>query len=369
MESNLFDLLKRAVKDPVLCNSLLERLTSLTKNRNIRFMEVCGSHTTALFQSGLRSLLPQNLIHLSGPGCPVCVTHDSEVAFFLDLAKRKNFIIATFGDLLRVPGNNGSSLKHAQANGAKIEIIYSPLNAIELAKKNIDYEIVFLGAGFETTAPGVAGLITTAKKLELKNLSVFSMHKLIAPALRLLVKEKDNQIDAFLLPGHVATITGLTPFNFLADEYGIPSVVAGFEPGDLLLALCKIADMISRDLSKIENAYQRAVSSQGNIKAMELLDQVFEKHDALWRGLGRIEDSGLKIRSEFAQYDVMQKFDLSLPEVEALPGCQCGEVLRGRLQPPKCPLFAKKCSPQNPMGPCMVSTEGSCAAFYKYGYC
>lgn len=351
--------------DPKFCQALLARLDSSLSGRGLCFMEVCGTHTVSIFQSGLRSLLPANVIHLSGPGCPVCVTHESEVELFLELARRQDVILATFGDLLRVPGADGESLKNARADGAHIEIVYSPLDAIALARANPQQKVVFLGIGFETTAPAVAAAILAASAQAISNFLVLSLHKLIAPALRYLLADPQFRPDAFLLPGHVATITGLEPFAFICADYHKPAVVAGFEPVDILLALCRLAEAGSAPV--VENAYRRAVNDDGNPRARALLDRVFAPAHALWRGFGEIMNSGLAIRPEFARFDAMAAFGLKLSATAPRPGCKCGQILKGALTPPQCPLFAKKCIPANPVGPCMVSTEGSCAAWYKYG--
>ncbi|MGN0008626.1 MAG: hydrogenase formation protein HypD [Desulfovibrionaceae bacterium] len=355
-----------AFTDPALCAPLLERLRRALDGRPLRFMEVCGTHTVSIFQSGLRSLLPPEVTHLSGPGCPVCVTHDAEVAAFLELAKRDRVIIATFGDLLRVPGPDGSSLKHAQAQGARIEIVYSPLDALTIAASNPGDTVVFLGIGFETTAPAVAGTMLTARARGLKNFCALSFHKLVPPALRALLGDAECGIDAFLLPGHVSTVLGLAPYRFLASDYHVPGVVAGFEPEDILLALCLMAEQRRAGTPAVVNAYRRAVSDEGNPRARAVMEQVFQPVDALWRGLDMLPESGLGIRPEFSDMDAMIRLGLSLPEVRKTRGCRCGEVLKGRLSPNQCPLFGRHCTPANPVGPCMVSTEGSCAAYYKY---
>lgn len=352
--------------DPAICRKLLTRLEDTLAGRPMRFMEVCGTHTVAIFQSGLRSLLPAGVIHLSGPGCPVCVTHESEVALFLELAARKDVIIATFGDLLRVPDAAGFSLKHAKAAGAHVEIVYSPLDALAIAKNNPEKETVFLGIGFETTAPAVAAAILAAQKAGLANFSVLPMHKLVPPALDALMAESDCTVDAFLLPGHVATITGLAPFAFLAARHK-PAVVGGFEPADILLALTALASQMAFCEARVENAYPRAVDTQGNPRALSLMEKVFAPTAAQWRGLGLIANSGLAIRPEFQCFDASQKLNLEIPEVRSPSGCRCGAILKGQLQPSQCPLFGKKCTPASPVGPCMVSTEGSCAAHFKYG--
>lgn len=353
-----------------ICSALLNKLQKSINSygRPIRFMEVCGTHTVSIFQSGLRTLLPEGLSHLSGPGCPVCVTHDAEVATFLKLAEKENVILATFGDLIRVPSPDGKSLKHAMANGANVQVIYSPMDAIKIAKENPQKEVVFLGVGFETTAPGIAATIIAAKKNNIKNYSVFCCHKLVPPALKLLldINKEERYIDAFLLPGHVSLVIGLEPYEFMAKDYAYPAVVAGFEPAEIIHALFMISEQKRLDIAKIENAYTRAVSYEGNITAKALLNQVFEVCNTKWRGLGEIEKSGLKIRKEFADFDALIKLNTELVVTKPLAGCKCGEVLQGKISPADCPLFGKICTPQNPTGPCMVSTEGSCAAWYNY---
>jgi hydrogenase expression/formation protein HypD len=358
--------LESPLQDPVLCRTLLDRLVAALDGRPMRFMEVCGTHTVAIFRSGLRTLLPDDIAHLSGPGCPVCVTHESEVAAFLELAGKDGVILATFGDLLRVPGPGGASLKHAAANGARVEVVYSPLDALELARKNPRDTVAFLGVGFETTAPTVAATILAAEGGKIDNFCVLCLHKLVPPALRALLEDKDVALDAFLLPGHVSTVLGLAPYAFLAEEYRVPGVVAGFEPADILLALCEMADMLKAGTPRVLNAYPRAVSPEGNPRARAVMEKVFEPTDALWRGMGMMPKSGLAVRPEYGRFDAMPRFGLVLPDVPPLPGCRCADILKGKLTPTRCPLFGVKCTPATPVGPCMVSTEGSCAAFYKF---
>jgi len=352
-------------RDPALCRSLLERLNAAL-TRPLRFMEVCGTHTVAIFQNGLRTLLPKEITHLSGPGCPVCVTHDSEVAVFLELAKKNGVIIATFGDLLRVPGPDKRSLKHAMADGARVEVVYSSLDALTLARNNPNDTLVFLGIGFETTAPTVAAALQMARREALNNFTVLCLHKLVPPALRFLLSDADCDVDAFLLPGHVSTILGIAPYRFLAEEFHTPGVVAGFDPADILLALCLMAEQRAANRHEVLNAYRRAVADDGNPRARAVLEEVFRPSDALWRGIGRIPQSGLVLAPEYEDMDAFARFGLTLPEVAPIPGCRCGEVLTGKMPPPECPLFGKACTPAQPVGPCMVSTEGSCAAYYKY---
>lgn len=356
--------------DKAMCGALLAKLEKSLEQygKPVRFMEVCGTHTVSIFQSGLRSLLPKGLSHLSGPGCPVCVTHDAEVATFLKLAEKENVILATFGDLIRVPAPDGRSLKHAMAAGAQVQIVYSPMDAVKLAKENPQKEVVFLGVGFETTAPTIAATILYAKKNGIKNYSVFSCHKLVPPALKVLLDNnlQDRYIDAFLLPGHVSLVLGLEPFAFMADEYRYSAVVAGFEPAEIIHALYMICEQKRTGTAKVENAYTRAVSYEGNTTAKAMLASVFDVCDTKWRGLGEIPQSGLKIKSEFEEFDALCKLKECLAVTKPLAGCKCGEVLQGKITPAQCPLFGKVCTPQNPTGPCMVSTEGSCAAWYTY---
>jgi hydrogenase expression/formation protein HypD len=358
---NSFD----AFKDPDLCRALLARL-SAEATEPLRFMEVCGTHTVAIFQSGLRGLLPKTITHLTGPGCPVCVTHESEVAAFLDLAGRDDVIIATFGDLMRVPGPRGKNLKTAQADGARVEVVYSPVDALTVAKANPGRQVVFLGVGFETTAPAVAATIRLAKEQNLKNFKVLSFHKLVPPALDVLLADPEAHIDAFILPGHVSAIIGAAPYAFVAEKYRIPSVITGFEPADILAALRDIVAMRRDGAPAIHNTYTRVVAADGNPVARAMMDAVFVPTDALWRGLGTIPKSGLAIREEFADFDAAQSLGVTLKEAPPLAGCRCGEVLKGKMAPDQCPLFAKACTPATPVGPCMVSTEGGCAAYYKY---
>lgn len=366
MTETLLGRLHQANHDPQVCNALLRQLEETLDGRELCFMEVCGTHTVSIFQSGLRSLLPANITHLSGPGCPVCVTHESEIALLLDLADQPDVILATFGDLLRVPGPGGQTLKHKRAAGSRVEIVYSPLDALKLAQANPEKQIIFPGIGFETTAPAIAGTILSAQKRNLQNFSVLGLHKLVMPALATLL-DQPNSIDAFLLPGHVATITGMSPFQPLADDYHKPAVVAGFEPADILRALCIIARLHVDGTPGVTNAYPRAVAVDGNPQARKIVAGIFVTDEARWRGLGSIANSGLKVRD--ALYDAFQKFGLELPDTAPIAGCRCGQILKGQVQPPHCPLFGKACSPANPIGPCMVSTEGSCAAWFKYGAC
>ncbi len=358
--------------DPALCQALLARLQKslLAYGKPVRFMEVCGTHTVAIFQSGLRSLLPEGLTHVSGPGCPVCVTADTEVAAFLEMAGKPDTILTTFGDLIRVPGPGGHSLKNAMAEGADVRVIYSPLDALKIAAQNPSKNVVFLGVGFETTAPAVAGAILEAQKQHLRNFMVYACHKRVPPALAALLDNDEGKykcgIDAFLLPGHVAIILGLAPFAFIPEVYHLPASVSGFEPADILYALCLLVESLAEGKPTLTNAYPRAVSENGNTHARSMMDTVFRTSEARWRGLGIIPQSGLVLREEFAHFDAMQRLGITPVFAPPPPGCRCGEILKGRMEPSKCPLFGKTCTPAHPVGPCMVSTEGSCAAWFTY---
>lgn len=360
------DQLLDGFQDPALCRSLVGAIRERLAGRRLRFMEVCGTHTVAIFRSGIRSLLADVVEHLSGPGCPVCVTHDREVAAFLDLALRPKVTVATFGDLLRVPGPLGRSLKAAQAEGAQVKIVYSPADALEWAATHPQEQVVFLGVGFETTAPAVAATLQMAKARAIMNFSVLCMHKLVPPALAALAADPDLSLDAFLLPGHVSAIIGTEPYEFLATHYGIASVIAGFEPVDILDAIRTLAEMVASQTPRVENCYRRVVAPTGNVRAMAILHEVFTVTDAPWRGIGTIAQSGLALRPEYAPWDARQVFALEEQDVPPIPGCRCGEVLKGKLAPDGCPLFGRVCTPAAPVGPCMVSTEGSCAAYFKY---
>lgn len=368
--------LKENLSDPVLCQKLLARIHDLADS-SFRFMEVCGTHTVSLFRSGIISVLPKTITHLSGPGCPVCVTHDSEIAAAIKLAESDNVHITTFGDLMRVPGPTGTSLKKSKAEGAQVSIVYSPLESLEIAGTNKNTQVVFLGVGFETTSPAIAATVLEAKRRGINNFSVLNCHKLVPPALHALLsstpksanpknKDENRGIDGFLLPGHVSTILGVDAYAFLATQYKKPCVIAGFEPADLLRALALLLEMQKNGKPEIKNEYTRAVHQKGNPKAREIMFEVFETADARWRGIGNIPQSGLAFRSKYKEYDAAKRFGLEFPNTPPIPGCMCGEILAGLTQPPECPLFGKLCIPQNPVGPCMVSTEGSCAAYYNY---
>ncbi len=335
-------------------------------DRRMQLMEVCGTHTVAIFRAGIRSLLPPGVRLLSGPGCPVCVTAAGEVERAMHLARVPGVLLAVFGDMLRVPGRR-ESLAEARAEGAGVRVVYSPRDALELARRHPELRVVFWGVGFETTAPGVAAALLEARATGADNFLVYCAHKLVPPALEALLATGEVRVDGFILPGHVSTVLGTAPYAFLAERHGVPAVVAGFEPTDLLLALELLLRLVERGEATVVNAYPRAVRSEGNPAARAVLDRVFRPVDARWRGLGEIPGSGLALREEFAAHDAARQFALpEFPDAEPR-GCRCGEVLRGAALPPECPLFDRRCTPVSPVGPCMVSSEGSCAAYHRYG--
>lgn len=352
-----------AFHDPQIARHLADRITR-TCRRPIRLMEVCGTHTVSIFRSGIRSLLPETIALLSGPGCPVCVTAQGEIDAFIALAREPDTIVATFGDLIRVPGS-GSSLQREKADGADVQIVYSTFDALDLARRNPDKRVVFLGVGFETTAPTVAAAIFSAHQQQIDNFFVVSAHKTVPPALDALAEGEIN-IDGFLLPGHVSVIIGLEAYRPFFDAHRVPCVVAGFEPSDLLQAIAMLVDQVESGHPALENAYPRAVTAIGNPKAIAVMDNVFAVADADWRGLGTIAASGLAIREKYAAFDAIKAFDIHLKPVAEPKGCACGEILTGVKIPPQCALYKTVCNPMAPVGPCMVSSEGTCAAYYRY---
>jgi hydrogenase expression/formation protein HypD len=355
-------------KKPENIDKVINAINSMN-TRPIKIMEICGTHTMAIARSGIKSLLNSNVKLISGPGCPVCVTPSDRIDKILELVQEKNIIIATYGDMLKVPGTKyGDSLEKHKAMGAQVEIIYSAMDAIEIARNNPNKEVVFLGIGFETTTPGSAIAIEVANEEKINNFSVFSMHKLCEPILRALGEMEDFDIDGFICPGHVSIILGEKGFEFLTKEYGIPSVIAGFEGGDIVTAIYKIMSMIQDNKIEFINEYKRLVSYNGNELAWNMVLKYFEPTDDLWRGIGLVPNSGLKIRDEYSKFDAVKKFNIRLGTSENITVCKCGEIIKGKKEPKECPLFGTTCSPENPVGPCMVSSEGACAAYYKYGF-
>ena len=334
-------------------------------HRDVRFMEVCGTHTMSAFRSGLRQLLPPRVHLLSGPGCPVCVTETNYVDAAIALARRPEIIVATFGDLIRVPGSD-SSLEQERAAGATVQIVYSPMDALALAQETPGKQIVFLGVGFETTAPTVAWAIWKAAEAGLTNFSVLCAHKTMPHAMEALLRDQQIAVDGFLCPGHVSVITGARMYQFIATRYQVPCVISGFEAWDILKSISLLLEQVAVGHATVDIEYGRAVNEHGNLAAQRLIKTVFEEADAEWRGLGLIARSGLRIRAAFAAFDAARRFDVTFDEATVNPACRCGDVLRGMTTPPDCRLFGKTCTPLRPFGPCMVSSEGTCAAWYKY---
>ncbi len=353
-----------AFKDPELARGLMETVHRLAPG-HATLMEVCGTHTVAIARNGIRDLMPEGLRLASGPGCPVCVTCNRDIDTVIALARIPNVTITTFGDMTRVPGST-SSLLAEQAAGRSVEIVYSPLDALAFAKAHPEREVVFVGVGFETTTPLVAMAIKRAKAMGLSNFTVFAAHKNMPGALELLVGDPTLELDALILPGHVSTIIGAEPYRFLAEKYGIPGVITGFEPVDVLQGIAMLVRQLHEGRAEIEIAYARGVMPEGNPVALAAIDEVFETCTATWRGLGDIPGSGYRIRDEFANFDAVRRFEPDVEPTRDPKGCRCGDVLRARIAPNECPLFRTVCTPENPVGPCMVSSEGSCAAYYRY---
>lgn len=355
---------QNSFKDPVLARGLIKSIQALAPE-HATLMEVCGTHTVAIARNGIRDLMPEGCKLASGPGCPVCVTANRDIDAVIALARVENVILTTFGDMTRVPGSSSSLLKE-QAAGRDVRIVYSPLDALSIAQANPDRPVVFVGVGFETTTPLVAMAIKRAAALGLKNFSVYAAHKNMPGALDVLMGDPELKVDALILPGHVSTIIGIEPYRFLAEKYGIPGVITGFEPLDVLQGIAMLMRQLHEGRAEIENAYSRGVMAEGNPVALAAIDDVFETCTATWRGLGPIEGSGYRIREQYAQFDALRRFEPEIEETREPRGCRCGDVLRGIMAPNECPLFRTVCSPENPVGPCMVSSEGSCAAYFRY---
>jgi len=331
-------------------------------SRAYNIMEVCGTHTMSIFCFGLKEILPKNINLISGPGCPVCVTPNEYIDKAIAIANMRNVVIATFGDMLKVPGSR-SNLEKEKAKGCDIRIVYSSIDALELARKNAKKEIVLLGIGFETTAPTVAQSIVITKKEGIKNYSVLCGHKTMPEVLEALVADKTIKVDAFLLPGHVSAIIGVKPYRFLSSLYKKNCVISGFEPLDITQSILMI---IKQDTPKVEIQYNRIIEKGGNILARKTIDRVFEKDSSVWRGIGCVKKSGLKIRNAYKEFDAGLKFRPHIKEPKDNTRCFCGYILKGLKTPYDCPSFAKRCTPENPAGACMVSSEGTCAAYFKY---
>ena len=352
-------------KDPKLARELVDVIEKIAPASGATLMEVCGTHTVSIARAGIRDLMPEGVKLASGPGCPVCVTSNRDIDTVIALARIPEVTIATFGDMTRVPGST-SSLLAEQAAGRSVQIVYSPLDALTLARQQPDRQIVFVGVGFETTTPLVARAVKRADAMQLENFSIFAAHKNMPGALEAIVSDPALKVDALILPGHVSTIIGSAPYEFLAKRYGIPGVITGFEPVDILQGIAMLLEQLQSGKSEIEIAYARGVMPEGNPHAVAAIEEVFETCTSTWRGLGDIPGSGYRLRPEYARFDAVARFQPDVEETVEPKGCRCGDVLRAHLSPHECPLFRKVCTPENPVGPCMVSSEGSCAAYYRY---
>jgi hydrogenase expression/formation protein HypD len=348
-------------------NDQVKRIRELTKaiGRQVRLMEVCGTHTVAIFRQGIRNLLPEEIMLLSGPGCPVCVTSVRDVDTAIALAMHEGVILTTFGDMMRVPGGR-KSLFAAKAEGAAVDIVYSPLDALAVAEKNRDKKVVFFATGFETTSPLVAGTVMEAERRGIQNFFIYSVHKTVPSALKALLASGEVNVDGFILPGHVCTITGIRPYKFVASDYHKPSVATGFDAGDILSGIAMILEQLAGRRAGVEIQYARVVKEEGNPRAMAVLEEYFKPEDAEWRGIGTIPGSGLGLREKYRHRDVRTVCSPTVSEGNEPKACSCGEVLKGIKIPPDCALFGRVCTPEKPVGPCMVSSEGSCAAYYRY---
>ncbi|MDH5753235.1 MAG: hydrogenase formation protein HypD [Deltaproteobacteria bacterium] len=349
-----------------LARKVLKEIHDLA-DEPVRIMEICGGHTHVIFKYGIEKMIPPQVELIHGPGCPVCVTPLERVDLAIDLAWRDNVIFTTFADMIRVPGSK-SSLQREKARGADIRMVYSSLDALDLARDNPDRPVVFFAIGFETTAPTNAMSVLLAREQGLDNYSIFSNHVTVPVAVRAILDSPDVRLDAFIAPGHVSLVTGSRMYEFMADDYGKPVVVSGFEPLDIMQSIAMILRQRREGRCQVENQYIRAVTPQGNPLAQQVVERVLEPCDMRWRGLGLIPGSGLKVRPEFSAHDAEHRFDIgSLPELEDPKACDCGNILRGAKMPWDCRVFGKGCTPEHPIGACMVSSEGACAAYYNYG--
>ena len=357
----------RAALSRSAVSALVRRIERSVKaaGREVQLMEVCGTHTMAIFRSGLRSILPAGLRLISGPGCPVCVTPSSYMDRAIAISRIPDVTVATYGDMMRVPGSM-SSLERERSRGTDVRVVYSSADALELAKGLPDRRVVFLAVGFETTAPGIAATALAAEREGVKNFYLLPAPKLIPPALEA-VLAGGARLDGFICPGHVSVIIGSQAYEPIARRHHVPCVVTGFEPPEILLGLAMAAEQIAEGRAEAEIAYRHAVTREGNAQARAVMNQVFEAVDAEWRGLGTIPRSGLALRERFSSTDAARQFEVNMPESQEPPGCRCGEVLAGLVEPEECGMFGRACTPERPVGACMVSSEGTCAAHFKYG--
>ncbi|UCD20416.1 MAG: hydrogenase formation protein HypD [candidate division WOR-3 bacterium] len=343
-----------------VASNIIKAISEIT-DCSVNLMEVCGTHTMVIAKSGMRAMLPGNLRLLSGPGCPVCVTPQETIDYCIALSREENIIIATFGDMVRVPGTRGTLEAHTP------RVVYSPLDALTIAEENPGKGVVFLGVGFETTSPTIGATIMEAARKNVKNFYVLSAFKLIPPALDHIARSPEINVQGLILPGHVSAIIGSRPYEFLAETYHMPGCITGFEPIDVLQGILILVRQVVDGKSAITIEYDRVVKPEGNSQALKVLSTVFEVCESRWRGIGMIPGSGLKLSSKYSRFDVRNEYDIEVPESVEPKGCICGRVLLGLSMPFDCALFGKRCTPVDPVGPCMVSSEGSCAAYYKYG--
>ena len=337
-----------------------------SSTKHVRLMEFCGGHTVAIMRHGIRQLLPPTIEMLSGPGCPVCVTDNADLDKGIALARIPGVILTTFGDMLKVPGSR-SSLQEVRAEGADVRMVYSTLDALQIARQNPSRQVVFLGVGFETTAPTVAASVLQAENEGIGNYYILSLHKLCPPIIKAIMDSGEVKLSGLICPGHVSAVVGSQSWDFIARDYGIPCVVSGFEPLDILQSVHMLVSQVEKGESKVEIAYRRGVSAEGNRRALEIMYQVFEPGVAAWRGVGEVAGSGLALRKAYQRFDAEVAFEFDPGPTVEPKGCICGEVLRAVKTPRDCSLFRTVCTPANPVGPCMVSSEGSCAAYYLYG--
>lgn len=358
-----------------LAEGLVQAIERIAPQSKLTFMDVCGTHTVNIFKFGIKNLLPPTINLISGPGCPVCVTSAEDVDSAIEISRLPDTILLTFGDMLRVPGSH-SSLEREKSRGGDVRVLYSPLSALEICKKNLSKRVVFFAIGFETTSPTIAATLAQAKRKRIKNFFIYPSHKLVPPAMEVLLDGGDANIDGFICPGHVSTIIGSRAYEPIARRYSIPCVITGFEPLDILQGIYILLKQVMRIKNsgcnaRVEVQYKRCVTRDGNTIAKKILSEVFKIADAKWRGLGIIPKSGLILRKEYLSFDIRSRpFRVVHGRERPTPDakqCRCGEVLRGIINPQECRLFAKVCTPENPCGPCMVSSEGTCAAHYKYG--
>lgn len=344
----------------------LARKIAQRSTRTVRLMEFCGGHTHAILRYGIRQLVPKTVEMRSGPGCPVCVTASADLDKAIAVAHLPNVITTTFGDMVRVPGSY-SSLQKAKAEGADVRIVYSSMDAVEIAEANPTKSVVFIGIGFETTAPTIAASILKAAQKKIENFYVMPLNKLTPPVMKALLDSGEVRLDGIICPGHVSVIIGSRPYEFIPRDYGVACAISGFEPLDILLCVDKLVEQIERGQPRVEIAYPRGVKPEGNTTAQQLMGHVFEVGEANWRGIGVVPESGLKIRGKYQRFDADKSFPVRPGPAKEPSGCRCGDIIRGAATPLECQLFAGACTPESPIGPCMVSSEGACAAYYQYG--